>query len=128
MNKPTRRHFITTAVLAAPFLQTFAKTAPEFHGAIIGHGTHRYRVDKLWSQADAAKTPVKDCHEMVQVPMAACFCSPITRQNNVLIYDRERRSARPVDARMNGGPRSHLHREAGRSRVSLPHRHGAGAW
>ncbi len=87
MNKPTRRQFLTTAVLAAPFVQTLAKTAPEFHGAIIGHGSHRYRVDKLWSQADAAKTPVKDCHEMVQVPDGRLFLLTNHRQNNVLIYD-----------------------------------------
>ena len=87
MNKPTRRQFLTTAVLAAPFVQTLAKTAPEFHDAIIGHGTHRYRVDKLWSQADAAKTPVKDCHEMVQVPDGRLFLLTNHKQNNVLIYD-----------------------------------------
>ena len=85
--KPTRRQFITTAVLAAPFVKSLAKTAPEFHGSVIGHGDRRYRVDKLWSKADSAKTPVKDCHEMVQVPDGRLFLLTNHKQNNVLIYD-----------------------------------------
>jgi hypothetical protein len=43
-----------------------AGATPPHHGAIVGHGEFRYRVDKLWCQADKAKHPVKDCHEMVQ--------------------------------------------------------------
>jgi len=42
----SRRSLLLTLV-AAPFLRVQAKTAPELHGSIIGHGTHRYRVDKL---------------------------------------------------------------------------------
>ena len=78
---------IGAGVVAAPFVQARAKTAPDFHGAIIGHGAHRYRVDKLWSQADAVKTPVKDCHEMVQAPDGRLFLLTNHKQNNVLIYD-----------------------------------------
>jgi peptidylamidoglycolate lyase len=83
MNK---RRTLITAALATPFIKTFAKTAPTFHGSIIGHGEHRYRVDKLWSQAEPAKTPVKDCHEMVQVPDGRLFMLTNHAQNNMLIY------------------------------------------
>ncbi len=81
------RRALLTAAVAAPFLRTQAKTAPEFHGSIVGHGSHRYRVDKLWSQADPGKTPVKDCHEMVQVPDGRLFLLTNHPQNNILIYD-----------------------------------------
>ena len=89
MNKPNRRTFLTAtlAAVSAPYLRVQSKTAPDFHGSIIGHGLHRYRVDKLWSQADPAKTPVKDCHEMVQSADGRLFLFTNHKQNNVLIYD-----------------------------------------
>ena len=89
MQYSSRRRFTTQAALtlAAPFVCASSKAAPEFHGEMIGHGTHRYRVDKLWSKADPAKTPVKDCHEMVQVPDGRLFLLTNHKQNNILIYD-----------------------------------------
>ncbi len=90
MNSLPRRTFIASAaasILAAPYVRAQSKTAPEFHGSIIGHGAHRYRVDKLWSQADPAKHPVKDCHEMVQASDGRLFLLTNHKQNNVLIYD-----------------------------------------
>jgi peptidylamidoglycolate lyase len=81
------RRQLLLAASAAPFVHVQSKTAPDHHGAIIGHGEHRYRVDKLWSKADPAKAPVKDCHEMVQVPDGRLFLLTNHKQNNVLIYD-----------------------------------------
>lgn len=75
------------ALTAAPLIRAQDKTAPDFHGTVIGHGTHRYRVDKLWSKADPTKTPVKDCHEMVQVPDGRLFLLTNHPQNNILIYN-----------------------------------------
>lgn len=88
MNPLSRRHFLATtlATMTAPMIVATDKTAPEFHGSIIGHGDHRYRVDKLWSKADPAKQPVKDCHEMVQVGDGRLFLLTNHPQNNVLIY------------------------------------------
>jgi peptidylamidoglycolate lyase len=85
----TRRRFALAAAstLAVPYLWARSKTAPEFHGKTVGHGEFCYRVDKLWSQADAAKTPVKDCHEMVQVSDGRLFLLTNHKQNNMLIYD-----------------------------------------
>jgi hypothetical protein len=85
----SRRRFTLGAAsaIALPYLRAQSKTAPEFHGEIVGHGAFRYRVDKLWSQADPAKTPVKDCHEMVQAADGRLFLLTNHKQNNVLIYD-----------------------------------------
>ena len=63
-----RRSFISGAVVSAagislfhPFniLQAKDKKVP-----VIGHGDFRYRVNTQWGVLDA-RTPVKDCHEMV---------------------------------------------------------------
>ena len=90
----SRRGFLARAsiaaasgLLAAPYVRSQSKTAPEFHGAIIGHGEFRYRVDKQWSKADPEKVPVKDCHEMVQAGDGRLFLLTNHKQNNVLIYD-----------------------------------------
>jgi len=54
---------------------------------VIGHGAFRYRVDTAWSQADPAKYPVNDCHEMVQAADGRLFLLTNHKQNNVLIYE-----------------------------------------
>ncbi len=93
MNRPdfmtTRRSLLTAAasMLAAPYVRSESKTAPEFHGTLVGHGGFRYRVDKLWSKADPATHPVKDCHEMVQSSDGRLFLLTNQAKNNVLIYD-----------------------------------------
>ena len=33
---------------------------------IIGHGSHRSKVDLNWGRLDSGRYPVNDCHEMVQ--------------------------------------------------------------
>jgi peptidylamidoglycolate lyase len=88
-NTPSRfsRRALLATTLAAPLIRAQTKSAPDFHGTTIGHGTHRYRVDKLWSRADPASAPVKDCHEMVQVPDGRLFLLTNHPQNNILIYE-----------------------------------------
>ncbi|MEI6872849.1 MAG: 6-bladed beta-propeller [Verrucomicrobiota bacterium] len=92
MGGQSRRSFLGTSAvamgsfLAAPFIRASEKSAPDFHGAIIGHGAFRYRVDKLWSQADPLQTPVNNCHEMVQVRDGRLFLLTDQVRNNVLIY------------------------------------------
>lgn len=93
----TRRKFIvqstiaTATALAAPTILAQSKTAPELHGMIVGHGTHRYRVDKLWAQADPTKTPVNNCHEMVQVKDGRLFLLTDNPKNNILIFAKDGR-------------------------------------
>lgn len=53
----------------------------------IGHGAFQYSVDTAWSQADAERYPVNDCHEMVQSADGRLFLLTNHKQNNVLIYD-----------------------------------------
>jgi hypothetical protein len=98
MNHLPRRQFLARSAAAAaatlgsrlfdaPFVRAQSKTAPEHHGAVIGHGAFRYRVDKLWCKADPATHPVQDCHEMVQAADGRLFLLTNHAQNNVLIFD-----------------------------------------
>ena len=80
--KITRR-----GLMATPFVVTVSKAAPEGHGTVIGHGSHRYRVDKLWCQASPDAHPVNDCHEMVEAADGRLFLFTNHKQNNVLVFD-----------------------------------------
>ncbi len=88
----TRRTFLArtataAAAFSAPAILAQSKTAPEFHGTIVGHGAHPYRVDTRWSRADPAQHPVNNCHEMVQVRDGRLFLLTDHAKNNVLIFD-----------------------------------------
>jgi peptidylamidoglycolate lyase len=100
------------ALVAAPSLRLQSKTAPEHHGAVIGHGQHRYKVDMLWSQADPAKHPVKDCHEMVQSADGRLFLLTNHPQNNVLIYNTDGKLLSSWTLKMGGAHGLTLHRDA----------------
>ena len=54
----------------------------------MGQGNKRYQFDNHWSQADVAKYPVNDCHEMVQDSKGRIFLLTNETKNNVLIYDK----------------------------------------
>ncbi len=55
---------------------------------ILGHNNKRYRLNTQWSQADVAKNPVNDCHEMVQNSKGNIMLLTNEVKNNVLIYDK----------------------------------------
>ena len=110
----SRRGFLAAAgaVMGVPYVRAQSKTAPEHHGAMVGHGAFRYRVDKLWSQADAGKVPVKDCHEMVQAADGRLFLLTNHARNNVLIYDVDGKLLETWTLKLGGAHGLTLHREA----------------
>lgn len=55
---------------------------------IIGHGSHRYRVNRDWGNLDPARFPVKDCHEMVIDSRGRLIMVTNETRNNILIWDR----------------------------------------
>ncbi|WP_242155804.1 6-bladed beta-propeller [Aestuariivivens sediminis] len=55
---------------------------------IIGHHTHQYKVDMNWGNLDPLKTPVKDCHEMVQDSKGRIVLLTNHTKNNIIIYDK----------------------------------------
>ncbi len=56
---------------------------------IIGHNTHRYKVDMSWGALDSKSYPVNDCHEMVQDSKGRIVLLTNHTQNNVIIYDKQ---------------------------------------
>src|SRR5579862_2662921 len=86
-----RRKFIrqssiaTTGFLYLPSLAHHAKK----DDVILGHNNKRYRMNTAWSQVDAAKYPVKDCHEMVQDSKGRIILLTNETKNNVIIYSKK---------------------------------------
>jgi peptidylamidoglycolate lyase len=86
-----RRKFIRNASLAATGMiylpsRLMARGKSEI---ILGHNNKRYRLNKEWSQADAARYPVRDCHEMVQDSQGRILLLTNETKNNVIIYDKQ---------------------------------------
>ncbi len=89
----SRRKFIknTTAVVSSSLLLplfsfNIIKT-PTLSETVIGQGDFRYRADFSWGRLDAAKTPVNDCHEMVQDNKGRLILLTNETKNNIIIYD-----------------------------------------
>lgn len=56
---------------------------------IIGHGSHRYKIDLNWGALDANFYPVNDCHEMVQDSQGRIVLLTNHTKNNVIVYDKK---------------------------------------
>jgi peptidylamidoglycolate lyase len=83
-----RRNFIrnTSMGVAAVLIKP---PVPFREDTILGQNNKRYRLDIHWSQADVAKYPVNDCHEMVQDRKGRILLLTNETKNNVLIYDKK---------------------------------------
>jgi peptidylamidoglycolate lyase len=82
-----RRTFIKNSSIAAAGLIIQPSLAFQ-EDPILGQGNKRYRLNNHWSQADVARNPVNDCHEMVQDSKGRIILLTNEIKNNVLIYDK----------------------------------------
>ena len=85
-----RKSFIQQSSIAA----AGALCSPSFSfgskdEVILGHNNKKYRLDTKWGELDAAKYPVKDCHEMVQDSKGRILLLTNETKNNVIIYDKK---------------------------------------
>ncbi|SHJ77465.1 hypothetical protein SAMN04487911_13612 [Arenibacter nanhaiticus] len=87
-----RRNFIQNTSIATMGLITGApvlNAMTSYKDAIIGHGTHKYKIDLNWGALNANYYPVNDCHEMVQDSKGRILLLTNNTKNNVIIYDRK---------------------------------------
>lgn len=59
-----------------------------YKDAIIGHNSHRYKIDLQWGALNSNFYPVNDCHEMVQDSKGRIILLTNNTKNNIIIYDR----------------------------------------
>jgi len=85
-----RNHFIKTTATGLLGVSMSAWTYKDFKAlkeTVIGHGSHRYKIDLNWGALNPNYYPVNDCHEMVQDKAGRLYLLTNHTQNNVLIYD-----------------------------------------
>lgn len=80
------------------FIRNLAATTAAFHiasdimgrekGPVYGHNGMRYTMDTKWSKADPLKTPVNDCHEMVQDAKGRIYLLTNETKNNILVFNK----------------------------------------
>lgn len=88
-----RRTFLKQSSLAGIGMLTIPSLSSAFttnyqKDIIIGHNSHQYKVDLNWGNLDPLKTPVTDCHEMVQDSKGRIVLLTNNVKNNVIIYDK----------------------------------------
>lgn len=86
-----RRKFIGTTLSTLAGFSVFANTPFSFlpyQDIVIGHGSHRYKIDLNWGALNADFYPVNDCHEMVQDSRGRIVLLTNHTKNNVIIYDK----------------------------------------
>lgn len=89
-NYPRRKFMQKTALIGAGAITGFniiGKANPQ-QNDIIGHGDFKYKVNKSWGNLDPAKTPVLNCHEMVQDSKGRLIMVTDEIKNNILVYDK----------------------------------------
>jgi hypothetical protein len=79
--------YLAMGLLSHPFTSG-ALSLNDKEDVIIGHNSHRYKVDLNWGKLDALKTPVQDCHEMVQDSKGRILLLTNHTKNNVIVYDK----------------------------------------
>lgn len=61
----------------------------KYSDVIVGHNSHRYKIDMNWGALDSQLHPVNDCHEMVQDSKGRILLLTNHTKNNVIVYDKK---------------------------------------
>jgi hypothetical protein len=89
----TRRQMLKTGslLLGSSFLthqNVFGFTNATLDDLVIGHDSHKYKVDKQWAKLSLNHTPLLNCHEMVQDQKGRLIMVGDHVANNVIIFDK----------------------------------------
>ncbi|MFY0631562.1 MAG: 6-bladed beta-propeller [Flavobacteriaceae bacterium] len=89
----SRRKFLKQSSYIAMGLLTYplhdkAYSLSKTRDVIIGHNSHKYKVNLNWGNLNPLQTPVQDCHEMVQDSKGRIVLLTNHTKNNVIIYDK----------------------------------------
>ena len=83
-----RRSFLENSVLSAAGLLISKDLFSKPKGKIYGHNEMTYRLHTEWGALNPKKTPVNDCHEMIQDVKGRIFLLTNETKNNIIIYNK----------------------------------------
>lgn len=89
---PTRRFFLAGlgTAAAASFQQAVTAAPDPKKDVVVGHGNHRYKVNKDWvAPGQGRHHPILNCHEMVQVKDGRLFMIGDHWDNQMLVFNHD---------------------------------------
>ena len=86
-----RRSFLKNSALSAAGLLISKDLFSKPKGRIYGHNEMTYRLNTTWGSLNPNKTPVNDCHEMIQDVKGRILLLTNETRNNIIIYNKSGR-------------------------------------
>lgn len=83
-----RKEFVKKTLMASATFFIGKNTMAKSQGPIYGHNEKRYQLNETWGKLNPDKTPVKDCHEMVQDSKGRILLLTNETKNNVIVYNK----------------------------------------
>ena len=83
-----RRSFIKNSSLSATGLIITRNLFTMNKGKVYGHNGMTYQLNNQWGALNPDKTPVNDCHEMIQDVKGRIFLLTNETKNNIIIYNK----------------------------------------
>jgi len=86
-----RRSFLKNSALSTAGLLISKDLFSKPKGKIYGHNEMTYRLHTEWGSLNPKKTPVNDCHEMIQDVKGRILLLTNETKNNIIIYNKSGR-------------------------------------
>ena len=86
-----RRSFLKNSALSATGILISKDLFSKPKGKVYGHNEMTYRLHTEWGALNPKKTPVNDCHEMIQDVKGRILLLTNETKNNIIIYNKSGR-------------------------------------
>ena len=83
-----RRSFIKNSVLGGGAFFVARDLYSETKGPMYGHNEMKFKLNTKWGALNSAKTPVNDCHEMIEDSRGRLILLTNEIKNNIIIYNK----------------------------------------
>ncbi len=83
-----RRTFIKNSTILSVGLITTKNLFAKNTGTVYGHNGITYQMNNQWGALNPEKTPVNDCHEMIQDNKGRILLLTNETKNNIIIYNK----------------------------------------
>ncbi len=86
-----RRNFLRDTALSTAGLLITKDLFSKSSGIVYGHNEMTYKLNTQWGTLNPEKTPVNDCHEMIQDRKGRILLLTNETRNNIIIYNKSGR-------------------------------------
>jgi hypothetical protein len=84
-----RRSFLKDSAVSTMGIFITSKFQMNPTTTVYGHNHMKYTLDTNWGNLNSEKTPVNDCHEMIQDGKSRIVLLTNETKNNVIVYNRK---------------------------------------